>query len=109
MLNAHKILIANGLAETVWGKRIIKAEDFGSFSALDAVNAGDWVTCACGENDKEFSRETNGRPRDAALYRLGHVFNDDVQWDNYTAAAKTLGRIDRRATHIIATERKYDE
>ena len=70
-------------------------------------DVGDFMTCACGEQDKRIPRDKlydDGRPADELLQDLGADFY--AYWiviDDSTADARaTLAAIERRAAEILA-------
>ena len=111
-----KILTEAGLQDSVWGKRIIqatkgtwddtKARFVRGFTLHDVLEAGSWVTCACGEITAGIPRGDGVNaliPQDEVLVRLGNQFSTDVGNDTRIFAAKTLVAIEKRAT-VVAKE-----
>ena len=99
-VKAKLLLIAASLDETIWGKRIIRAEKRGYFTTSDNGEARNWNTCACGKQDKRLL--SYGKPKDFWLYHWGCVFSDQVGTDHPLGAAKTLIKIEKRAAKILA-------
>jgi len=68
--------------------------------------AVEWVTCACGQQDKRIQRMENNAPEDDRLYSLGVLFWQDwlaLRDERSTADARaTLAAIEKRATEILA-------
>lgn len=64
--------------------------------------AGDWVTCACGNQCSILEREGDGEPVDSELNTLGLDFNDEIHAENYRGAKKTLQAIEKRSAKLIA-------
>jgi len=88
-----------------WWVAIDKAKKFG-FSDEEKDNAGSWITCACGKQDKRIPRKELGSPNDRKLANLGIRFCDEVDSDNPFKAEKTLLRIEHCAAIVIAQSRK---
>lgn len=85
-----------------WHERIDAAEKRGEFTLKDRIDAGNWVTCACGEQDERIQRHFGGEPYDAILNRQGTLFMDAVDADDFDAARITLAAIERRAAELLA-------
>ena len=112
----NEILEDAGLHDSVWGKRILKACEEGTFSGQDKELAGSWVTCACGEvtagiprgKDRYSSTYTLSDemvPQDAKLERLGLTFFYAVSEGHHcTTAAKLLVEIEARAIEVAGKE-----
>ena len=69
-------------------------------------DVGDFMTCACGEQDEHIPRHYGGVPEDQALGILGVQFCSnwlDIPLLRSTAEARaTLAAIEKRATEILA-------
>lgn len=102
MRSAKQILIGNGLDQSFWGKRIIAAQCRGGFLGGDVLSAGNWTTCACGQQDPRIPRDRVGEPLDTQLAGNGLIFNHQVANGHYSDAAETLVAIEKRAGHILA-------
>lgn len=89
-----------GLDDSRWGKRIIKAEQAGKFTASDRTAVSDWVTCACGNTGSPVETAPNGEPRDWHLREFGVALSFAVDEDNPRAAADALIDIEMRAAHL---------
>ena len=88
-----------------WFERIAAARKRGKFSDMDCKDAGNWVTCACGEQDKSLMKiDRAGKthyPDDAELRNLGGYFQDMVLGDSFDNASKVLAAIQDRAATIL--------
>lgn len=84
-----------------WHKRIAAARKRGRFTGDDEQLAGDWVTCACGEQDQRIPRHQVSCPKDAYLGRLGCSFSDAVKMNDYDGADRLLAAIERRAAEVL--------
>lgn len=116
MKTAHQKLVEAKLSRTFWGKRIVKAEKEGGFTANDRREAIQWTTCACGKQDPRVPRikesadythprkwVSEGEPEDYWLSRWGGAFHDDaVKENDYSLASDLLIKIERRAAKIVA-------
>ena len=102
MLAAKKLLIKERMSQTIWGQRIIVAEANERFTENDAMRAGDWLTCACGEVDRhvEMISMDNG-PVDHELNDLGLEFSVCVGEDRFEDAAITLVSIEKRSIELL--------
>ena len=99
------LLRKNNLHASVWGKRILNACKEGEFTQEDIINAGSWVTCACGETSAYIPRVSRGlKPTDIELRRLGTEFLIHVKQNEMAKATLVLVAIEERAVEI---ERKY--
>lgn len=72
-----------------------------AFTANEIERAGDWVTCACGKQDKRIPRY-EGEPRDGLIRLLGYRFGHDVEMGCVNEAKRNLARIEARAAVLIA-------
>lgn len=63
--------------------------------------AGSWVTCACGNQCAIIPRDSYGEPLDVVLADLGFEFNNLIGKRKYTAALKTLEKIEKRSIELI--------
>lgn len=99
-MTAKQILEDAGLAESHWGKRIIRAEVRGKFTKADRRDAKNWVTCACGQVTADIPRHNDNRPVDNDLWLSGAKFACDVAFDRYIRAAKILIEIEKRAIEV---------
>lgn len=102
MKEAKALLTEHNLHNTVWGRIIIAAEERSYFTDEDSDKAGDWTTCACGEQDPLIPRCHNGCPLDEDLRDLGCYFLDYINDDAFLAAVKTLIAIEKRAGEVMA-------
>jgi len=84
-----------------WHKRIDAAEKRGRFTEDDKHRADNWVTCACGEQDKRIPRFM-GEPTDEGLQHLGYQFSGAIGATDFGKARTTLARIERRAAKVLA-------
>jgi hypothetical protein len=89
-----------------WWKRIELAEKRGRFTPEDVTKASDWVTCACGRQDKRIPRHLHytgqpTRPVDFELQKLGMCFDKAVQANNFDWARHTLLAIETRAAQVL--------
>lgn len=98
---AKEILTEASLADTHWGERIIAAEERGSFSFEDCVDAGEWTTCACGKQDPRIPREF-GIPIDSDLKFFGVRFHANLVGNDFVFAASYLIAIEKRAGKVLA-------
>ena len=90
-----------GLEESVWGQRIIQAENRNGFTFINRMNAHCWQTCACGQQDPRLHGE-NGAPFDRLHIKLGKAFSEAVEADDFLEAALTLINIERRSIELLA-------
>ena len=102
-------LIAHGLINSHWGQRILAANEAENFTDEDVDDASSWVTCACGQLDKELLIDGEPRttpharsPRDRRLRAMGLAFSDAVGFSEVGYAAIVLVAIQRRATQLLA-------
>ena len=70
------------------------------------VLAGDWVTCACGNQCSVLGRGDEGEPKDDILYVLGLDFYDHIEGQEYKLAKATLAKIEKRSAALIDAEIK---
>lgn len=98
---AKELLIQAGLHESVWGKRIITAEQDNGFNDRDRILTCSWLTCACGEHAKEVELNPNGGPRDWDLRRLGLDFMGHIRRNRYKDAVKTLTAVEERVGQLL--------
>lgn len=63
--------------------------------------AGEWVTCACGNQCNIIPRTVWGVPYDSTLERLGLEFFHTIQEKNSTAALSVLEQIEIRSAQLI--------
>ena len=92
-----------------WSERIRQARERGSFSKDDKYLAGNWPSCACGEQDAEIPREDHpehGRavPIDVPLRNLGYEFFRHVELHRFDEAETVLAKIQRRAKRVLAKQ-----
>lgn len=73
------------------------------FTKAEIDKAGDWVTCACGKQDKCIPRAYDGtyEPADRLLNDLGMAFFDAVYTGDVKAAKRLLGQIEMRARYVV--------
>lgn len=116
---AADLLAEAGLTKTHWGKRIIKAEQEGTFTSKDRSDSGNWALCACGKADMRIPRAGGDpaseafnanshhdmEPCDLRLRTLGGNFPDDIYDNKPVAAAKTLIAIETRAAALLRKQR----
>jgi hypothetical protein len=100
-VTAEQVLVEAGLEKTFWGRIIIDAENNDEFDEADVNNAGDWTTCACGQQDSRLHR-TGGIPLDSYLQDYGYKFNYAVNHNNFVLAAETLVDIEDRAAELLS-------
>lgn len=67
--------------------------------------AGNWVTCACGNQCDVIPRFGAGAPMDRELYDLGSEFSCEVDSKLWEDAEETLTKIERRSLEFIAALR----
>lgn len=93
-----------------WHQRIAAARERGTFLARDTKLAGDWATCACGEQDPRIPRyaalDDSPAPLDDELENLGLDFLTAVEENSFDEAESVLARIEHRATEILAEATK---
>jgi hypothetical protein len=92
------------LHETYWGQKIIAAELNHGFRPEERTQAGNWQTCACGQQDARIWRWPDGPPMDNMLRRLGEIFYINVCEHQPLSAAITLVNIERRAAEVLAKQ-----
>jgi hypothetical protein len=63
--------------------------------------AGDWVTCACGNQCSILDRHGDGEPTDTMLYHLGLEFDNHIRFKEYDTAIETLKQIEIRSTTLL--------
>lgn len=63
--------------------------------------AGEWVTCACGNQCDIIPRMELGMPEDYKLRVLGYLFSGYVDSQEYEEAAKILEQIEQRSMQLI--------
>jgi len=113
-----KILTEAGLQNSVWGQRILtaikgtwdadKARIVRGFTLQDYMDAGSWVTCACGKTTTDIPRgdEVNMHiPHDETLVSLGNSFATEVEENKFLLATKTLVEIEERALEVAKEHR----
>jgi hypothetical protein len=85
-------------------KRFIDKDAGYVFTDEDRLAAGDWVTCACGEQNARIPREpgSKGRPADDDLAYLGMDFYSAVTRQDPFGARAVLVKIEHRAAEILA-------
>jgi hypothetical protein len=64
--------------------------------------AGQWVTCACGNQCAALPRDPWGVPIDYELKRLGCDFADFIALKQPKAARRLLEKIEARTTELLA-------
>lgn len=72
------------------------------FTSRDLIDAGGWVTCACGRLDPRIPPRLDGAPRDDQLWRLGCAFHDSVRGNYFDLAEIQPAQIDARAAVVLA-------
>lgn len=104
MTPAKDYLVEKGYDRTVWGRRIIAAEERGHFTLKDNQEAIKWHHCACGNLDEHpaIKKAFNNKPEDIALRAYGARFSGSVRFDNLENAANLLVKINKRAVELIA-------
>lgn len=85
-----------------WEDRIIEARERGHFTVEDCKLAGDWVTCACGQQDPRIARDSDGAPVDKQLMNRGCDFFAAVRADDFDEAAALLDEIEKRAAEVLS-------
>lgn len=92
-----------------WWKRIAEARARGSRNNKDIKLAGNWVTCACGEQDVRIPRGIGcgcscckNMPEDTVLQELGGRFAVAVYANDFDEATRLLAAIEGRAAVILA-------
>lgn len=63
--------------------------------------AGNWVTCACGNQCSILDRDDQGEPLDNLLSTLGCDFYQDIAGRDIKTAKHTLKQIERRSAELI--------
>jgi uncharacterized protein YdcH (DUF465 family) len=63
--------------------------------------AGEWVTCACGNQCNILERDNSGEPIDDELAELGSDFFYEVESLDWKSAKKTLKDIEKRSAKLI--------
>lgn len=86
-----------------WTERIDDAKRVGRFTREDRDLARNWVTCACGEQDKSLLGH-NHEPIDYDLLDFGSEFYDYVVSDVISAARECLAKIQARACELLAEQ-----
>lgn len=66
--------------------------------------AGEWVSCACGNQCSAIPRELCGAPQDEQLYELGCAFARQIMGKDMPAARLTLDFIERRSALVLAVQ-----
>lgn len=66
--------------------------------------AGEWVTCACGNQCSAIPRELCGAPQDEQLYELGCAFARQIMGKDVPAARLTLDFIERRSALVLTVQ-----
>lgn len=102
---AHFILSCYNLSLSLWGQKIIRAENKGGFTLDDQSDAMDWESCACGSASNPVvmrNAHPDGLglavgPLDIQLKELGQLFYNAVYQDDFMRAARLLVAIERRA------------
>ncbi len=84
-----------------WHTRIAEARERGEFTSVDKLLSSDWMTCACGEQDKGIERDSSGLPVDEELSGLGADFYVYVGNDEVDSAERMLAAIERRSFELI--------
>lgn len=87
-----------------WTQRIDDAQKRGHFRDADIDLAGEWVTCACGEQDKDIPRNIVGCPLDDRLEELGIEFMNAVEENNFNVARSILVDIQTRAFWVLKAQ-----
>ena len=99
-VTAKSLLVAAGLDETLWGKRIIQIERTGIVPDEWLNEAWGWQTCACGRQDERIPRDKYGAPLDYKLACDGEWFPFYLRHD-IVEAARCLIRIEERAAEVL--------
>lgn len=81
-----------------WDARLKRAEKQGVFLDADKDLAGEWSSCAVGENKGEYrtnsiNKYTADRPRAGQLWKLGMDFQWAVAYDKVSEARALYDRI----------------
>lgn len=87
-----------------WEQRIAEATERGTFTAEDRSLSGDWVTCACGQQDPRIERYKDRAPRDEILQTLGWDFYAAVRANDFDEATSILADIESRSAQLISKE-----
>lgn len=74
-------------------------EEYIKYSELCSL-AGQWVTCACGNQCSIIPRD-GGIPEDFALFRYGIRFSSNIEDLDINKAAQTLEKIEVRSEYLI--------
>lgn len=82
--------------------KLRKKKGLPAFTYAHAAKAGDWQTCACGEQDPRIPRGHWGGPLDDTLDELGMQFYRAVTTDSTNLATRTLLAIEKRAAEVLA-------
>jgi hypothetical protein len=64
--------------------------------------AGDWVTCACGNQCAAIPRRAGGSPEDHELWDLGGSFALQIERQKYDRARGVLKAIEARSAALLA-------
>lgn len=63
--------------------------------------AGEWVTCACGNQCSIIPRSSIGEPEDEILRKLGFEFACRITMSHWSKAKQTLKQIEQRSALLI--------
>ena len=88
--------------EVTWWDRIDAARILGRFTSEDVRLAGEWVTCACGEQDLRLRHAYFEFPWDDRLAELGEKFARAVSRNVIEGSAVLLRAIEQRAAVLLA-------
>lgn len=85
-----------------WIQRISEGEQRGHCTRFDRTASGNWITCACGSQDKRIPRQHgSGSPLDDKLFDLGLMFHGAICMNDFKEARITLERIENRVGEIL--------
>ncbi len=73
-----------------------------------AVLAGNWITCACGNQCSVIPRGFHGMPLDIELRQFGQDFSRLIARQNWTNAVFVLKNIERRSAYLIKQYHEKD-
>lgn len=87
-----------------WHEIIDKAEKRGEFTLKEKSLSGNWPDCACGTQSEFIDRDEGGEPMDTVLRGLGYDFCDLVGDDDFKGARRTLEKIEKRSSWLLAKQ-----
>jgi len=102
---ARAVLVAAGLDDLPWSRRVIAAEARGWFSESDRSAASRWDRCAVGRCAATVARAgATAEPVDPHLRAAGGTFHAAVDADEFLRCAYQIGFICNRLDEIDAAE-----